>query len=420
MAATAPQSASNPTVSGKASQSPGALAPNAFPSAPGADASTTLVQQVDLVALRNQMRASGASEAAIRSVLQGILHRRYRERLSQDRADRLARGWWRDPQRTHGTAEDVQQLIGDPRLAHEMVTKPLEDLLGVDPVDLAREDARYGFLPEETRRALGRLDRENVSGFTRTGQPEVDAKMSADFYAQRRRNEEERAALLAGLTPELRTEYDMRHGQFAQGLAAQFESLDVSEQEFRTLYPLADTYAKAMEAGRKSDDATAVRARLQQQMADQLIATLGYDRALDYIWAGSGLYPAYARVARDAGLPPATAGRMLQLAAETGERASAIHADAALSLEQKREGLRTLQQAVQPQLDALVPSAERQRLAPGSLAWYTGLAEGRYQMPGTVLPGEIRTVAGSGSSSVSDAPPSSPARSIVPRRPTGN
>ena len=378
-----------------------------------------LVKNADLAALRDQMRAAGANEASIRAVIEGILRRRYREKLSDDRAERLRRGWWRDRQRTWGTAADFQRLIDDPTLIREMVTKPLEQLLGPDPLDVKEADAKYAFLPADLRQELGRLDRETPTGWSPTGQADVDAQLRVDFDAQQRVADETRKKLIASLTPEQRTDYDMRFGSFATGLMQQLESVAVTEQEFRAVFPIADAYAKELAALPSTDTRRGpMRSALDQQTVEQLIATLGYDRALDYIWSGSRDYPAYARVAREANLPPTTAGGVVQLAAETADQAAAIHADTTLTVEQKRAALLMLQQTVQPHLDALLPPAAQQQLAAAALGWLTALGDGRYKPVGTVLPGQVHTSVMTLPISVADpVPPFRFSAHLVPPRP---
>jgi len=393
------------------------------PAAVAAPVVTELVKHADIAALRDQLRAAGASDAAIRAALEGILRRRYREQLSADRAARLGRGWWRDSQRTWGTANDVQLPFDDLRLINAMVTRPLEQLLGVDPLDEAETEARYGFLPEPLRREFGRLARASIGGWTRSGDPETDAVIEAEMEQNWRAVTEKREELMAALTPGQRADYEMRFGQFASGLARQLEQLAVTEQEFRAIFPIADRYAKESGTVAKRDDPGAVKAELDRRTAQQLIAALGYDRALDYIWAGSSEFPAYARVAREANLPPATAGRVVQLAAETADRAAAVHADATLTAEQKRAALLALQQTVRPQLDALVPTAAQQRLASAALAWINGLGEGRYKTIQTVLPGQVRSTVFGGVRGVDTPLPSggtAPATPLVSPRPPGS
>jgi RNA polymerase sigma factor (sigma-70 family) len=378
-----------------------------------------LLSADDLTPLRERLRAAGADDASVRSVMEGILRRRYRARLSAERKARLERGWWRDAERTWGTAESQQRLIDDPTLLRAMVTEPLERLLGPDPADVAEADAKYSFLSPELRERFGRIDRALPTGYSLTGEPAVDDRLRAEYEKTRKQLEGERAALLAALSPSQRDAYEMRFSRTATALAQQLDPLGATEQEFTSVYPLAAAYAKEYselfqkERGAQRPDA------LDRRFAQQMIDTLGYDRALDFIWAGSTEYPAYARIATDAGLPSTTAGRAVQLAADTAERATSIHTDASLSLAQKTAALAELQKTARSQLDALIPAAAQARLAPAALEWVEALGQGRYKPIASPLPGRGNLRIITGTITVSAPPPVNRAPPVVPSRGTG-
>lgn len=382
----------------------GARPPSAAAPAP-ANLSLASLANAEAATVRDQLRAAGVDAASIRATLEGLLRRRYREVLSQNRAERLRRGWWRDSQRTWGTAEDPQRLIDDPTLLREMVSDPLEQALGPDPADVAAADARYAFLPPELRQAFGALDRQRRGGWSGTGNPEADLQLKADYEENNRRVDASRAELVARLTPEQRAEYDLHLSALATGLARQLTQAEPSEAEFRAVFPLAQGYLDQMAAladkNRAGDAATA----LQLQLAQQLIAAIGLERARDLIWSGAGEYPAYARIAREANLPPDTAGRILQLAAETGEKAAAVHADPSLTADEKKAALLALQGQAQPQLDELLPPAAQQRVAPNALTWLTGLGQGSYRLMAASMPGETNLLSAGQSVSVVGPPP---------------
>lgn len=378
-----------------------------------------LVKVGDLVPLRDRLRAEGASDSAVRSVVEGILRRRYREKLSQDRAARAARGWWKDAQRTWGTAESFRRLRDDPTLLRSMVTDPLERLLGPDPTDIAEADAKYAFLPADLRQRLGRIDRTMPSGWNPTGDPAADEVLRAEFENTRRELEAERSTLLANLAPDQRQQYEMRFSRTGTSMAQQLEPLGATEQEFTSIYPFADQYRKDYEGLFRQENGSQKASELDRRLAQQLIATLGYDRALDFIWGGAAEYSSYARIAREAGLGGGTAGRVVQLASETSDRAAAIHADQTLSLEQKTAALVTLQQAARSQLDSLFPPTAQQRLAPAALEWIESLGQGRYKSIAAVLPGRGNLRVVTGTISLSSTPPSDRPPPLVPPRTTG-
>jgi RNA polymerase sigma factor (sigma-70 family) len=378
-----------------------------------------LVRTGDLGALRDRLRADGATEPVIRGIMEGILRRRYREKLSLDRADRIARGWWKDAQRTWGTAESTQRLIDDPTLLRTMVTTPLEQLLGPDPLDVAEADAKYAFLPADLRQRLGAIDRALPGGWSPSGDPAQDRILRAEYESTRKNLEGDRTTLLAGLTSDQRQAYEMRFSRTGTSLAQQLELVQVTEQEFTAIYPFAEQYGKEYDGLFRLENGIEKAGELDRRFAQQIIAAVGYDRALDLIWSGATEYSAYARIAHDAGLPAGTAGRAVQLAADTSARAAAIHADLTLGLNEKAAALVTLQQQARGQLDALVPPAVQVRLAPAAVEWLESLGRARYKTIATVLPGRGNLVVMTGTIALSSTPPTQPALPLVPPRPTG-
>lgn len=388
-------------------------------SAAGAVNPDGLVREGELRPLIERLRAEGASDGAVRSVIEGILRRRYREKLSQDRAARVARGWWKDEQRTWGTAESMQRLIDDPTLVRAMVTDPLERLLGPDPADMAEADAKYSFLPTELRQRLGQIDRALPGGWGNTGDPATDRARSAEFQATRDTLLAERAAVLDSLTPEQRQSYEMRFSRTGTSLAQQLEPLGATEQEFTAVYPLAEQYYKNYENLFRQEYGMQKMNDLDRGMAQQLVATLGYDRALDFIWGGTQEYAPYARIAQESGLPAGTAGRVLQLEAETGQQGATIHADTNLSVEQKVAALAELQKTAREQLDRLFPPVAQQRLAPAMTAWIESLGQGGYKTIQAVLPGRGNMRIIGGVTAVTTSPRAEPPALLVPPRPKG-
>jgi hypothetical protein len=343
----------------------------------------------DLNELRDRLRTEGASDESIRSILEGILRRRYREKLSQDRAVRYTAGWWKDIQRTWGTTESTRRLGDDPVLLRTMVTEPLERLLGLDPIEAAEVEAKYAFLPAEMRLAFGRVDRLMPDDWS-----PATGVAPEDFMKLLQTQTAEREPLLARLSPEQRQDYDMRFGTTGTALARQIGLLDPTELECKTVYPWAEQYAKTARGLEREELRQNIppwvsrrRNELDRGYAQQLIDVLGYDRALDFIWSGAQEYPSYADVVREAGLPPGSAGRVIQLAAETAERAAVIHMDSGLSLEQKGSALLALQTSVRLDFDQIIPPTVQARLTPQARQWIDVLGEGRYKESWPALPG---------------------------------
>jgi hypothetical protein len=369
-----------------------AKAPLAAPSLTFSD-----LRREDLSVARDQMRASGASEATIRGVIEGILRRRYREELSVRRSQRLETGWWRERDFTRIVEGPVRMTpADDPILFREMVQAPLDRLLGPDPSELAEINARYEFLTEATRQQLARIEADIAS----TTSIDVQARYGGNETALQ--NEKSRlqaglAAVLAGLPPQQRHEYNLRFGWLTPGLKQRMAVIDGTEDEYRLVFQLLDVHAKARGISGEREARNVAGSRIDQSTADQLVQLLGFERALDYIWSGTYEYPAYARGVREANLPLGIASQIVQLAAKTAEQASLIHFEASRPLEQKRVAFEVLRRNAQVELDALLPPSVQQKFVPRSLAWLAELNEGRYKLITTTLsgqPGSVVTVGG--------------------------
>lgn len=364
----------------------------------------------DMRTLRAALREAGASESLQRGIVEGILRRRYRQALVARRAEASRSGWW---QINFGS--NPGQVPEDPALLRELVVDPLEALFGPDPVDLAERSAKYAFLPTEKREAFVALGREALAAKARAS---VIGRVSAESLAIEREYDEKEQRLIATLTPAERVEHALRVSPAAARLAGRMRQIDATEQEFRAITAVLM---------RPENEATmfsrllAIDPAQEQRVVSEIVAALGYDRAVDYVWAGAVQYPNYARLAQEAGLPPSTPGKVLQLAAETIDRALSVRQDPTLSPEQKRAAGLALQEAVRPQLDALIPPAQRARMGePGRgnsdasnrqaliWQWFDGLAAGKVATISTTMAGGTGSVGSVGEGMSIDGPPQPP------------
>lgn len=380
----------------------------------------------DLVTLRDALYAAGATETRARQIIYGVLRRHYRQAVTDKRLASIGRGWWRDETRTLGITRASASLRDENVLLKQHVDNQIERLFGLDPTQVAVVNARYSYLPEAMRMKLARLERERQlpGQWVPTGDPEVDAKMEAEWAKLLKETDGEKQKMLASLTPEQRREYDLRYGQLGMRLANEYRSVpDGTEEEFRKLYRIAEAYANpspntavsglagaglvTVAAGTTSlgwstsspvpagsgglaatpAPAPASVAETNQRIVNQVVAELGSDRAMEYLWAGTQEYRAIAMLGQQISLPPATASRYAQLAAETGQKANAIHRDASLNVDQRRAALITLQQSARAQVDALVPTEAQQRLPAAGTAWLNALSTGSYRMLSAGVPG---------------------------------
>jgi hypothetical protein len=327
--------------------------------------------------LRDRLRAAGADESFVRAMVEAALRRRFEE---EARAAAAARGrgeWWRRAA-PGGPAGPSQR---------KMVLEPLQALMGPDPFDLADTEVRYDFLSPEKRRLLAAIDRDYGELQTRAVQARSNAALKAEVDELQLLADERRKDILAALSPEERAEYDLRFSASAARNARRYDGMNVTEEEYRAIQPIVARFSEqssTLPGGSRG----AAYTDLQQRTVDDLVAAVGYDKAVEYLWSNdSGPYARTAGVLREAGLPERQAARLLQLASDVGERAAAIHYDAALTAEQKRAALLAVRDEAASRFEALAPPATRAKLPEEATEWLTLLGEGRYRRSSPSLTG---------------------------------
>ncbi len=328
------------------------------------------LETADAATCRDRLRAAGADDAMTRAIIEGMLQQRYRDQLKTIRVGRSQGAWWRGDARSTSSDEG--------RLQKEMVRNPVREALGRDPLDVSDAEKRYDFLPSEKRRLLAEiaLDYEDLGA---TGAGWISGNSTqADLDKQRLLADERRRDVLAALTPKERAEYDLRFEGSAGLLSGRLAVMRGSEQEFRALRPLLDATQAGANSIPRGDGFVPAFAEFNQQELDKIAAAIGPERALDYQWSGPGLYAELVRFAEERGLPGNTGARIMQLAAETGAQASAIHYDTTVPAGEKGAALQRLQTEVRRDFDRLVPEPLRVELPAQAVDWFNMLAEGRY------------------------------------------
>ena len=323
-------------------------------------------ERMSAAEMRAALQAARADEATVRALLEGKLRRAQAEKTSAAQLERWRATWWRHPKTARPS------WLGDG------VSGELRELLGPDPLDVADAELRYDFLPAEKRRLMAMIDLDYRDLQRRMPVGSASLKTEHDEFEllDRERGRDVQAAL----TAEEKAEYELRFGGTASQTVRRFATMDVTEQEFRAIKPLLDAtseQSKALPRGPAFFDAYV---QLQQQTLDTLVERIGFERTVAYAWATeSGPYQAAAAALTAVGRPAHDAAKLLQLAAEAGEAAVAIHRDSTLQLDQRRAALAKLQSEMQPRVDALVPREARAAMPADALQWVDDLGRGKYR-----------------------------------------
>lgn len=358
-----------------AAPSLGVVAPSAKP--PLAALPVTALGSAEPAALLDLLRATGADEESVRAMFEGVLRRRHAEKIAELRVERLRTSWWR---------LETPQQAGEDAVTKQMVTDPLVQLLGPDPLDVEAVASKYAFLSPERQRQLAQVDLDYADIVRTAGVGQTSAQTRAEAIEQRMVAEERRKDIYASLSPEERAEYDLRFSGSASMIAPRVTVMGVTEAEYRKIKPVIDEFDAYAKAVPHDGAATAAHLALQESAMAKLAEVIGYERAADFAWSGhNATYGAISKAARANQLPSDTPRRVMDLMADTGQRAAAVHAQAGLSLEQKRSALVSVQQDAQTKYDQLLPREVQQSLSPEDIGWLKQLGEGRYVVPVTTL-----------------------------------
>lgn len=364
----------------------------------------------DVAAIRDALRAAGVDESTIRGIVEGVLRQRLHGQLAAEKIERARHAWWRN-----GRAA----AAGDAAAMKAKVTGPLRSLLGPDPLDAQDAESRYSFLRPDKRQKLGQIDRDYAELQASRPPNLTNAQLRAAAKEEQLLTDERRKDVIAALTPEEKAEFDLRFSETAGLVSRRMAAMGATEAEYRLIKPLLDDFNRQAGALPKGENfSSEAYNELQRAATQRLVATLGYDRAVAYLWSGyDAEYSALSRAAADAQLPPDTPVRVMELALDVGQEAARVHEDPALTPEQKRAALPALQQSAQARLDALLSPAAHAALPADGLRWLSDLGEGKYRVP-------MPTLLSSGSyyvHTITAPPPSKPdgLPPALPPRPTG-
>lgn len=343
------------------------------------EALSAAMKSNDAVGMRDQLRALGLPEDAVRAMLRAVVFRPVVQ---------LQKGFTEGQRKTDNpylkmpygmfafnnlTREQRAQLIEANRAAE----KQLETLVGVDPMD-AREN-RYSFLPPEKAAKMRDLERDYN---------EMRSKLASDTDGFRLPSDEEKFAFLeseqrkdlaALLTPEELQEYELRTSQTANRLRNQLRSFDASESEYKAIYAaqkaMDDRFNRPNNAGVPFDPQ--LYGQAQKQTNDQIRAALGDDRYKEYVRSRNPDYVTLEAAAKRFDLPETAVEQAYSTRDQTAAEAQRITNDSTLNDEQRSQALTNLATQTRNQLRASLGSEAADAYMHTGMRWLDDAQRGQ-------------------------------------------
>jgi hypothetical protein len=220
-----------------------------------------------------------------------------------------------------------------------------------------------GDLTEEARRqvrAIERASRERAATLLREHGPGASLKAAESARLER----ETRARLAEVLNPEQLEEYLLRHSLTAQRLRAELKEVDVTPEEFRSLFKAMDALdAEKTELGEGSDPASRKRlAELERKEQAALEKEVGTARYVRLRLARDAVFRDTWNVAEKAGVAAEQVIPLYQVNQATIEERRRVLADDSLPPEEQTRRLAELYEQRLVALRALVGADAFQRL----------------------------------------------------------
>jgi LysM repeat protein len=316
------------------------------------------LESVDYPTFIANLRNIGCPEQTIRDIIiadvsQLYAHRREVEVPTPDQQ------WWRaepDTNVMQAWNAKVTALDQERRALLTTLLGPNWDAIDAAPHPLVLLNGPVlGELSAETKNAV----QEIIARAQQRTQAYLDAQKSAGRTADpaelARLGQQTRTDLAQVLTTAQLEEFLLRYSENASALREQLRGIEVSPDEFRSLFRVTDPIEQQMQlATGSAQDRAASQAALAKQLVEAMKGVLGPERYEAYRMAQDPVYRDAVEQAGDAGAAPGAAQLLYQLNKALLTEAARIRNDTTLTDDQKAAQLQALDDRKQTMSDQIL------------------------------------------------------------------
>jgi len=351
-----------------------------------------LISTNDLAALRDQLRKLGLQDDLTRAIVEERIYAVGRARLQGIFNEVLERArqrpYWRaDSTSAYGalnylTFEQLKEYNDINRDAQ----RQLRQLFG-DDAESAYSRRAYPFLSADKVGQLQDLD-SDYSALQMQSLQEMNSFLMPDDMAKTKLlAEEKQRDMDALLTPEEKMENDLRNSSTANSLKHRLAGIDITEDEYKTLYALQSAVSEKYDANETNmmilgnavasvSESYAARVEAQKEVDAQIKAVLGDDRYADYLRDQRSDYRSLQAAAQRFNLAPETVSQTYQVREDTVSEASRISKDKTLSAEEKTQAYAALAEQATAQIRANLGDEVGDAYINNALGWLKKLPQG--------------------------------------------
>ena len=333
---------------------PPALRAAAPPPARTDGALWSALQSDDLTSLVARLRHAGFPPNVIREIVRSQVNARYRTRISELVGPEPNVPYWRSQPYYSGSSKRYEEVSQIERERAKLLRDLLaDDFFATNDVTAAQR-RQFGTLSRQKIDAVQRIEDDYTEMMS-----QVRAAMNGVTLPEDREKlallaREKQADLAAILAPEELADYTLRSSAITSMLRGQLGTFDASEAEFRAIFQqqltLNEKFPPSMSGGMVSSGDYEQRRQVQQQLEEQLKATLGDARYADYSRATNREFQQLNRLAQRDNLSAETAVQAFSARDRVAAESGRIFDNSALSTEEKRAALQSLAQNTRNQL----------------------------------------------------------------------
>jgi aryl carrier-like protein len=313
------------------------------------------LDSADLKTLVAHLRAAGWPAAFVRAMVNARLDAQFAARMKEIAGTATNRPYWKpDAIGFNSNPKFYEELSQVYRERARLMREILGDEFFADSAGevSAVQRRQFGDLPKAKIDLIQRIndDYAEMTSQIRAGMQGITLPEDREKLALLER--EKRADLAAVLSPDELSDYEMRSSTIATRLRSTLTVMDATEAEFRAIYnieqPLTDRLYPV--GGVKGAEMARQRKEAEAQVAEQLAAALGPQRAADFARAGDYEYQQLYRLVQRENLPVDAAARTYDLRATAATESRRIAEDRTLRADEKLSALQNLAQSTSAQI----------------------------------------------------------------------
>lgn len=306
------------------------------------------LQADDLKSLVARLKAAGFSPVVIRAIVNQRLEAQFSARMAELAGTIDLPFWKPDPSTSYNNSKyyETQSQIYRDR------AKALREILGdayfaTSAGDATAEQRRkYGDLPKNKIELIERIVEDYAEMLSQAKIATNGITLPEDREKFALLEREKRADLAAILSPAELEDYEMRNSPMTMRLRQAFGILDVSEDEFRTVYRAQQPYFDILYPNNTgmtvmTSEMSRQRTEAQQKVAEQLKAAFGEQRYTEYARATNYEYQNLYRLGQSSGVSIDSINRAYDLRDSVTKESMRIN-DSGLSADARLAALNTL------------------------------------------------------------------------------